>query len=208
MRVARFGTANEIGDWFTVLHTFSYCNALHRVAGRCGDDALVARGVIHGAMRVYLDRFLNVPPAKLPGERGTLDDLPSDADALLKQFLDALDSQHQVDAAARAAARYLSLGHPAPRLIDALTMAVVREDFDFHTMQMIDAAARQFAEWGDGAEGRTILVAAARYVAAHSPTQRSLLQTARIALRLHRGERVFEDEDEDDQGGDGKLSGK
>ena len=28
MRIARFGTANEFGDWITALHTFTYCNAL------------------------------------------------------------------------------------------------------------------------------------------------------------------------------------
>jgi hypothetical protein len=35
-------------------------------------------------------------------------------------------------------------------------------------------------------------VAAARYLAAHAPTQRQLLQTLGIALRLHRGEPVYE----------------
>jgi hypothetical protein len=43
------------------------------------------------------------------------------------------------------------------------------------------------AEWGDTAQGRHILIAVARYLAAHAPTERSALQTAEIARRLMRG---------------------
>ena len=46
---------------------------------------------------------------------------------------------------------------------------------------------RQFREWGNGAAGRHILIAVARYLAAHSPTERAALQTADIARRLMRG---------------------
>jgi hypothetical protein len=41
--------------------------------------------------------------------------------------------------------------------------------------------------WGDTDEGRNILIAAARYLAAHSPTERAALQTSDIARRLMRG---------------------
>jgi hypothetical protein len=41
--------------------------------------------------------------------------------------------------------------------------------------------------WGDTDEGRHILIAVARYLAAHSPTERAALQTADIARRLMRG---------------------
>jgi len=44
------------------------------------------------------------------------------------------------------------------------------------------------------AEAVNVLVAAARYLAAHAPTVRAQGQTYRIAQRLHRGERLFEDE--------------
>jgi hypothetical protein len=37
-----------------------------------------------------------------------------------------------------------------------------------------------------------VLVAAARYLAAHSPTMRAQGQTYQIALRLNRGEPMFE----------------
>jgi hypothetical protein len=46
---------------------------------------------------------------------------------------------------------------------------------------------RQFAVWGDAVEGRHILIAVARYLAAHSPTERAALQTADIAQRLMKG---------------------
>src|SRR6185369_10011295 len=31
MRICRFTTANEFNDWITVLHTFSYTNAVHQM---------------------------------------------------------------------------------------------------------------------------------------------------------------------------------
>lgn len=192
LRIARFGTANEFGDWITALHTFTYCSALHQALRRC-PSAEVCRGLFHGAISVYLDRFLNVPPARLPGERECAGE-PRDPEALLDRFLTALDRQQSVEAAARAVARYLQLGHPVQPLFDTLTRSVVREDADFHTFQMVEAAVRQYAGWEGQPEGHAILVAAARYLAAHAPTQRAQLQTAQIALRLHRGESLFEEE--------------
>ena len=47
--------------------------------------------------------------------------------------------------------------------------------------------ARQFALWGDTDEGRHILIAVARYLITHSPTECAALQTADIARRLMRG---------------------
>lgn len=192
MRVARFGASNEFGDWITALHTFTYCNALHHAVNRTQRPE-VLRGIYHGAISVYLDRFLNVPPAKLPGERGSLDDLSKDGDALLAQFLDLLNQRQEIDLAARLVARYLRLKHPLAPLFDTLTRAVVREDADFHSFQMVEAAIRQYHEWEGEPEGEHILVAAARYVAAHSPTQRAQLQTATVAMRLHRGDKIYEE---------------
>src|SRR5213079_2123705 len=85
LRVARFGNANEHADWETAHHVFTYANAVHQMLTRIGtakiDDYVVGvRGVFHGAMELYLARYLNVPPAHLPGEDGErLDDLPADA---------------------------------------------------------------------------------------------------------------------------------
>ena len=77
LRVAWFGTANEHSDWEAAHHAFTYCNALHQLLKRITaerpaelESPELLRGVIHGAMRLYLIRFLNAPPARLSGEAG------------------------------------------------------------------------------------------------------------------------------------------
>jgi hypothetical protein len=197
LRVARFGTANEHSDWEAAHHAFTYANAVHRMLARVGaggrpPSAECLRAVLHGAMRVYLLRFLNVPPAQLPGEDGDgLDDLPADAAALGQGFLDALDRHGSIQLAARYVARHLALGHDPGALVATFAQAVLREDAGFHSYQMLEASVAQFREWGPTREGRRILIAAARYLAAHSPTERSDLQTAIVAHKLARGERLY-----------------
>src|SRR5712691_588206 len=149
MRICRFSTTNEFSDWIAALHTFTYCNAMHQLVKRVTGhgQALspdLVRGIFHGALRVYLDRFLNIPPAPLPTH---LDDEPTGARELLDKFLDTLNRQAQVNEAGRIVARYLSLHHPVEPLIGALTCAVVREDADFPTYQMVEAAVRQYEAW-------------------------------------------------------------
>jgi nitrite reductase/ring-hydroxylating ferredoxin subunit len=199
LRIARFGTANEFSDWDTALHGFTYANALHQLLKRLDQqedawpDAL--RGVFHGAMALWLSRYLNQPPARLPdARRDRLDDLSDDPEVLCESLLDAFDRQQQVNPAARLVARYLQLGLPFAQLLGTLAHALLREDADFHTYQMFEAAIRQYHEWGDTAEGHAILIALARYLAAHCPTERARFQTATIARRLHRGGRVYEDQ--------------
>ena len=65
MRIVQFHTRNEFSDWDAVLHTFTYANAVHQGVRRTATQELL-RGVFDGAMRVYLNRFLNVPPVSLP----------------------------------------------------------------------------------------------------------------------------------------------
>lgn len=222
LRVARFGPTNELSDWIAALHTFTYCNAIHQVLKRfrhepslpapapppapevgagadaCGGPAVpaahrIARGVLHGAMAVYLDRFLNVPPTRLPGERESATEVTVEGpEAQLEHLLQLFDARQNGDAPARLVHHYLESGHPAAALIEALATAVVREDADFHTYQMLEASLRQYEEWGDTRPGRNILIALTRYIAAHSPTQRAALQTATTALRLHRGEELHD----------------
>jgi hypothetical protein len=72
-----------------------------------------------------------------------------------------------------------------------LAHAVLREDAGFHAYQMLEAATGQFRHWGNGPEGRRILVALSRYLAAHSPTERGELQTATVARKLAHGERLY-----------------
>jgi len=195
LRVAGFGTANEHADWETAHHVFTYANAVHQALKRIGsepadsgDPVEAVRGLLHGAMALYLARYLNVPPASLPGERGDgLDDLPVAAEEIRAALLDTFNRQQQIDAAVRLVARHLILGHSPEALIATLASALLREDPGFHAYQMLEAGVRQFSEWGDGDQGRHILIAATRYLAAHWPTERALLQTADIARRLMRG---------------------
>ena len=73
-----------------------------------------------------------------------------------------------------------------PAAGDTLARAVLREDAGVHAYQMLEAGVRQFTEWDNTDAGRQILIAVARYLAAHSSTERAALQTADIARRLMR----------------------
>jgi nitrite reductase/ring-hydroxylating ferredoxin subunit len=206
LRVAFFGTSNEHSDWDTALHCFTYCNAVHQLLTRITADRPIElerpellRGLFHGAMQVYLIRFLNVPPARLPGEGDDkLNDLPRNDQELRDAFLAALDRQGAVKTAGRLVARYLVLGHPVQPLIATLARAVLREDAEFHTYQMLEAGVQQYEQWADSTAGHHILIAVARYIAAHSPTERAQLQTATVARRLSLGEAIHEAQDEED----------
>ena len=88
LRIARFGVQNDHGDWDVVHHGFTYANALHQALVRAPSVELL-RGAVHGVLKVYLDRFLNVPAAR-PPELGAVD-----LDALAACW----DQQGQVDRA-------------------------------------------------------------------------------------------------------------
>jgi nitrite reductase/ring-hydroxylating ferredoxin subunit len=199
LRIAHFGTSNDHSDWETAHHTFSYANAAYDLIARATSGAvdvetesLCLRAAIHGALAVYLNRYLNVPPARLP---------PSDEHALppvelRRAFLDAYDRQQQVAEAARLAASHLAAGRPPVDFISILTHAVLREDAGFHMIQNLQATVRQCLVWHGAPEVAPILIAAARYLAAHSPTSRARYQTAQVACRLMRGGDVHEDTSE------------
>ncbi len=195
LRLARFATSNEVTDWFNPQHTFVYCNGAYQAVRRSPTPDVV-RGVFHGAMSVYMDRYLNVPPTRLPSERQARDDLPDTADALRRALLRELDQRANVERAADIVSRYVALNLPRTDLIDTLTFATVREDLDFHSLQVLEAGVNQCRAWeddgGTGAEAEHILVGVARNLAAHCPTRRAGHQTAVIAQRLHRGEKMFE----------------
>jgi hypothetical protein len=219
LRIARFHTANEFGDWDTVLHTFTFANAIHRairrVVGAEQDRAApgatpeeralpLLRGVLDAAMSVYLDRFLNTPPARLPN----LAPNGAGPDEVLARFLPLLDRQQQVNQAGELVARYTASGGGGverdPALLATLGKALAREDRDFHTIQTVEAAFAQHALLrgadatgsGQAPEATHVLIAAARYLAAHAPTVRAEGQTFQIAERLHRGEKLYEEEDD------------
>ncbi len=197
LRVARFHTSNEFGDWISVLHTFTYCNALDHLLRRA-QTAELARGLLAGSMAVYLDRFLNTPPQRLPDAR-IVQTEPDDADELLDRLLDLTNRQHEVEAAASVVYRYLWLGHDDRRLIQTLGYVLLREDAEFHSYQMFEAGVRQYhlLKAGRPEAARHVLVAVARYLAAHSPTDRAMNQTYTIAARLHRGDELYKAPDEE-----------
>jgi hypothetical protein len=186
-RVAQFSTANEFGDWNTVHHTFTHANAVHRLSQRTGVRELY-RGVFDAAANVYLDRFLNTPPAPLP-ETGAAD---ADPGQLLDELLETFDVEGEVNTAGRLAAHFLDAGGDPAALKARLGHALLREDAGFHTYQALEAGFEQFDQREDGTERRALMVAVARYLAAHFPTRREREQTFTIAARLQRGEKIHE----------------
>jgi hypothetical protein len=194
-RIARFHTQNEFSDWISVLHTFTYCHAIHECLKRSGHP-LIVRAIYHGAVKIYLDRFLNIPPAPLPDPvKEPLSGFHGD----VSQLLELLDKQQQVTAATKWVAEYLHRDGDPQTLIQTLGIALLREDADFHSFQMFEAAVSQYEYWNAEDDEfaskakETMLLALTRYLAAHAPTSREMPHTAQIAWRLYRGEKLFED---------------
>lgn len=186
-RIAQFSTANEFNDWDTVHHTFTYANAVHQAARRT-DAVELYRAVFDGAMSVYLDRFLNTPPAPIPDQQ--TDERSSDE--LLDALLETFDEEGTVNEAGRLTAAFIDAGGNPTDLKRALGHGLLREDADFHTLQNVEAAFQQFDLATDPDVGRTAVIATARYLAAHTPTRREREQTFTIARRLHRGDTLHE----------------
>jgi nitrite reductase/ring-hydroxylating ferredoxin subunit len=222
LRIVQFHTRNEFSDWDAILHTFTYTNAVHQALRRVSTQELL-RGVFDGAMRVYLNRFLNVPPVPLPKPTKSTEErninnnvntnnnvvdydstLKEDTEILLKEvFLLLLDKQQQVNQAGLLMMDYLYDNKGKPdRALAAIGKAMLREDRNFHSIQMIEAVFRQYslASTNDNYQDNDVnsatrthmLVAAARYLAAHSPTMRSQGRTFQIANQLYHGEHLFE----------------
>jgi hypothetical protein len=61
-----------------------------------------------------------------------------------------------------------------------------------HVAECVEAAARQYHLLRGTPEATHVLIAAARYLAAHVPTMRAQGQTYQIAQRLARGKKLFE----------------
>ena len=188
LRIARFPTTNEFGDWDTALHTFTFSNAVYQGLRRIPSGELL-RGVFDAAMSVHLDRFLNVPPARVPEPDGS-GVVPEE---LLAELPVLLDERQRVDEAGKMVAGYLYSGGETDRLLAVMGSLLLREDRNFHTIQAVEAAFMQYGYLRGTTVGAHVLVAAARYLAAHSPTMRSQGQTYDIARRLSRGEILYEE---------------
>jgi nitrite reductase/ring-hydroxylating ferredoxin subunit len=199
LRIARFHTSNELGDWDTAMHTFTFANAIQQGLRRAPSPELF-RGVLDAAMSIYLDRFLNIPAARIPQPNGNrtngngVNGNHSAGETILADLTQLLDRQQQVNQAGQQVAQYLYSGGDIAPLLAQLGRLLLREDRDFHTIQMIEGAFRQVGQTDDPTARAHFLIAAARYLAAHAPTLRAQGQTYQIAQRLHHGERLFEED--------------
>lgn len=189
-RLACFPESNDIDDWFAPMHTFSFCHALHQVLARSEGETIVVRGLFDAAMSIYTDRFLNIPRASLPGEK-ELGSLPGTLGEFQEAMLAVLDQRRGWSELPRLVIGYLRRGYPEAALLETLAFGTVREDLDFHMLQVLEAGVTEAATWPQGSAERELLYAAvARHLAAHCPTTRSSSQLVAVALRLHRGEEL------------------
>ena len=190
LRVTRFHTQNDHGDWDVIHHAFTSANAVHQLVGRAPTPELL-RGVYQGALKVFLDRFLNVPAARLPRRHPAASQGRSLAD-----LQTCWDAQGMVDEAGAIVYGWLDAGGGRAAVLAALGSALLGEDAEFHWFQTYEAAVRQSAAWPEGSEQVALILAGtARFLAAHTPTRRELPQVVRIATRLRRGEPLYEAEE-------------
>src|ERR1700733_8009833 len=127
--------ANEFGDWDTAHHSFTFANAVHRGLMRV-ESAELVRAIFDAAMSVYLNRFLNVPAAKIP-ERHRNGHRASD---VIEELPAMFDRQQQVNQVAALVADYFSISNDPAPLQAALGRMLLREDRDFHSIPSMEAA--------------------------------------------------------------------
>lgn len=193
-RIARFHTQNDFNDWITVLHTFTHAHAVHQSLQRSTTVELT-RALFHGAMSVYLDRFLNMPAARKPQPSEAIK-TPQDP----SELLEIMNKQQQVTEAARWVMTYLARGGEKALLFNILGHSLLREDAEFHSFQMYEASVVEHDYWAEEESSlseraqETMILAMTRYLAGHAPTAREMPHTVRIAMRLHEGEKLFEEE--------------
>ena len=188
LRMARFHTSNEFGDWDTVHNTLTAANALHQALKRAPSIELT-RAVFDVAMSIYLDRFLNMPAQRLPEPNGARPD-----EDLGESILKAMDSQQQVEQSAGLVSDYVSSSADPDGVLPVLAHAMLREDSTFHHFQIVEAALKQYEDRRGTDSARHVLVGLARFLAAHYPTPRAVNQTYGIAVRLQRGDEIFREE--------------
>jgi nitrite reductase/ring-hydroxylating ferredoxin subunit len=237
LRIDQFNTRNEFSDWDVALHTFTFANAIHQSVKRISTSVSdvrdrpqpkpqspatsiqlheLIRGIFDAAMRVYLNRFLNIPPASIPNpgtNSNTIYDIEK-RNVIEKDLSTLLDKQQQVDAVAQLLADYY--GYPSTGnsmnnspelqleqkrqgiLMDLIGRLLLREDRSFHLIQMIEAALRQCSGTLSSSNHNYkirqyhFILSALRYLAAHSPTMRSQTQTYQTAIQLSLGQNLFE----------------
>lgn len=188
LRIARFHVQNDHGDWDVVHHAFTAANALHHLL-QLAPTRELARGIYQGAMRVYLDRFLNIPSARPPASRA-----PNDARVELSALQRCFDREGMVDEAGAIVYAWLQQGGSREDVLSTLGAALFEEDAEFHWIQVYEAGARQARCWEEGSEEcAMILVGITRFLAAHTPTRRELSKVVSIAARIRRGDALYDE---------------
>ena len=188
LRMARFHTSNEFGDWDTVHNTLTAANALHQALIRAPSVELI-RSVFDTAISIYLDRFLNTPAQRIPEPNGA-----SPYGDLGPKILETMNSQQQVEQTASLVTEYVASAADPDGILPILAHAMLREDSTFHHFQIVDAALKQYEVRRGRDDARHVLVGMSRFLAAHYPTPRAVNQTYNIAVRLHRGDEIFRED--------------
>jgi hypothetical protein len=176
LRIAQFNVHNEFTDWDAALHTFTFANAVHqslkRISAYMSHESQsqspatsiqlheLLRGIFDAAMQVYLNRFLNIPPAPILNPNVNSNITNIEHYAIEEKLSTLLDKQQQVDEAAQLVADYYGRPHtgnrynnrkPEPQLeqekqhilMDLIGRLLLREDRSFHLIQMIESAHKQ-----------------------------------------------------------------
>jgi hypothetical protein len=182
LRIAQFHVQNDHADWNTVHHGFTTASALYVALVRRPSVELL-RGLVHSSLRLYQDRFLNIPTARLP-----------DTTEPLSAIDECFEAQGEVDRAGAIVMRHILGGGDSGLAIARLGRALLHEDAEFHWYQTVEAGIRQARAWPEGCkEQARLLGGVARFLAAHTPTRRELPKTIEIAARLRRGDSLYED---------------
>ena len=139
LRMAHFHVSNEFNDWDTVHNTLTAANALHQALKRAPSPELV-RGVFDVAMSVYLDRFLNMPPQRIP-ETGVE---PVDGAQALTEIQERMDVRQQVEEVSHLVSQYITGAGDPDALVAELGRGMLMEDAGFHSFQIVDAGFNQY----------------------------------------------------------------
>ena len=186
LRIVRFHTQNDHGDWNEVHHGFTSANAVHQSVVRAPTARARARRVPGGD--AGLPRPLPERARRPPAIRSVPRRRPTSATCRRAGTPRAGSTRpgHRLPLPRRR--RRACRGDRRAR------PALLAEDAEFHWFQTYEAAVRQSRAWPRGSEqGRLILAGTRRFLAAHTPTRRELPQVVRIATRLRRGEPLYEE---------------
>ena len=188
-RLARFPESNELSDWFNPAHSAIHANAVYQTIARSASFA-TCRGLLHTALAIYQDRYLNLPSPSLPHPQHEVVQCFKQCSDWETDLLSNLDRKQPWHAFPTNTVAAFRAGKPMNDILNTLAKAVLREDFDFHKFQIIEAAASQVPLARDSSEVELILSGVARHTAAHAPTPREQHKLILIARRLQRGDDI------------------